>query len=300
MEIRLHIVKNRGRKAPEVHGHHTVAVQFTARAVRHVGNAAVGELLDFQRLMDIGQLTVCRAAHAPGDRAVPGDGVFQKIAHHGGLALCGQGLEGLINGAVGIHAVVVVGIDDAERLMDECTGTQHGVGGAKGLGTVLGNLIESRHGVKGLLGVAELHLASVWRTQRLQCVAGQTADQVTDLRLDDKHHFIKTGTGRVIDAVVHQNLAVGPHTVHLLVTAIAGAHAGRHDHQCCMHYVFLLLQKCSAFMIPCFRRKSNRLSAEELFCRNLTFPLDFISLCHYNRYVLKKYLRRRFPWKSQK
>ena len=174
-------------------------------------------------------------AYAPGHRAVLGDGILQKIAHHDGLALFGQGLERLIDGAVGVHAVVIVGVDDAERLVDKFTGAQHRL--AKGLGALLRDVIEVRHGVKGLLRVAELHLAAIGRAQRLQRVAGQTVDQVANLRLDDEHHLIKSGTSRVVNAVIHQNFAVGPYAVHLLVAAVTGAHARRHDHQCCMLHI---------------------------------------------------------------
>lgn len=42
MEILLHAVKDRRGKAPEIHGHHAVAVQLMALAVGHVGDAPSG------------------------------------------------------------------------------------------------------------------------------------------------------------------------------------------------------------------------------------------------------------------
>ena len=126
--------------------------------------------------------------------------------------------------------------------MDELARAQHRVGRAEWLGTSLGNMVEGRHGIKRLLGIAELHLAAVRCVQRFQRVAGQTLHQLADLRLDHEYHLIKTGTRCVIYAVIHQDLAMRPHTVHLLIAAIARTHTGCHDHQCCMHFLFLLLR----------------------------------------------------------
>ena len=151
-------------------------------------------------------------------------------------------------------------------------GTQHRMGRAEGLGAALGDMIEVRHGVEGLLGIAELHLAAVRGAQRLQRVARQTVDQLPDLRLDDEHHLIETGPNRVVDAVVHQNFAVGADAVHLLVAAVTGAHTGRHDHQCCMLHVLIPPRgNCSNAMIPRFPGKGNRLSQEKILQKIVFF-----------------------------
>ena len=156
--------------------------------------------------------------------------------------------------------------------MDIVPGTQHRVGRAKGLGALLRDVIEVRHGVEGLLSIAEFHLAAIGGVERLQRVACQAVDQVPDLRLDDEHHLVKTGPCRVIDAVVHQDLAVRPHAVHLLVAAVAGAHTGRHDHQCRMlHSCFPPRGNCSFSMIPRFPGKGNRLLNGKIFGKPVFF-----------------------------
>ena len=43
---------------------------------------------------------------------------------------------------------------------------------------------------------------------------------------DDKDHLAKTGTNGVVDRIVHDNLAIGAHAVHLFQSAVAAAHSG--------------------------------------------------------------------------
>ena len=184
---------------------------------------------DLQRLMDVREISVPRVTHAAGHRAVSGDGVFQQIPHHGGRAPLRQALQLLIDGTVGVHAVVVVGIDDAERLVDEFPGTQHRVGGTEGLGAPLRYPVERRHGGEILKGVAHLHRLALRRPQTRGHVAAQPLHQLQHIRLDDEHDLIETGPHRVVDAVLHEDLSVRTHAVRLLIAAIAGAQARRHN-----------------------------------------------------------------------
>ena len=237
LKILLHHRENGGHKAPEVHGHHGVAGQVHPLAAVDVGDGAVGEELNLQRLLDEGQVAVPGLADAPGDGAVLGDGVLQQVAHHGGVAVLGQAHQLLIDGAVGVHAVIVVGIDDAEGLVDHVPGAQNGVAGAEGLGALFGDVVELGDAVIGLVGVRHLHLAAVGGGELLHHVAAHGADQVQNLRLDDEHDLVKTGANGVKHAVLHQKLAVGADAVHLLVAAVAGAHTGSHNHQCSLCHI---------------------------------------------------------------
>ena len=61
------------------------------------------------------------------------------------------------------------------------------------------------------------------------------SEHILHARLDDKDHMVKARANRVIDGILHQNLAVRTQTVHLLVSAVAGTHARSHNQKRCTH-----------------------------------------------------------------
>ena len=49
--------------------------------------------------------------------------------------------------------------------------------------------------------------------------------------LDNKDHRLKACAAGIVKGIIHDHLTVRPHRVDLLHTAVAAAHASRHDHQ---------------------------------------------------------------------
>ena len=218
-----------GGKPPEVHGHHRLRGQV--RALRQIPQRAVGIQLDLQCLPDGAELSVLHRAHAAGHRAVEAGGILQQIPHHGGLSRLRQLHQLVIDGAVGVDAVIVVGIDDAEGLMHHIRRAQQGMDRPEGLGPLRRNPVEVRHGGKVLKDIGHLHRRAVQCGLPRQIVPAQAAHHLLHLRLDDEHHLAEPRPEGVVDGVLHQDLVVGPDAVHLLAAAVAGPKARRHDDQ---------------------------------------------------------------------
>ena len=142
-----------------------------------------------------------------------------------------MGGQVIIHHTEGLRAVIIIGIDDRKRAVDEVLCSQNGVAGAPGLDTAL------RHGKTGgqlfqlLEGVLHVHCFR-------HAVADGSLEGVLDLVLDDKDHGLKAGAAGVVERIVHNDLSVGAHRVDLLHAAVAAAHAGCHDDQ----YRFIHLQ----------------------------------------------------------
>ena len=251
MEIGLHLLKNPGSKAPEIHGHHTLRVQGDLlNRVLRVRNAAVGVLFNFQGLLHLSQAAAVQLADPPGDRPVVADGVFQAVPHHGPLPGGLQGQEFLQNGLIGRDAVVVVGVDNSKGLPHHIPGAQGRVDRAEGLLPLRGNGIEGRNAGEVLHRIGHLHRLSLGGVHGLDPVSAEGADGGLHPRFYDKHNLMEPGPHRVIDRILHNGLAVGANAVGLLLSAVAGAHAGCHDYQSRFHVdlsisppqaVFLLL-----------------------------------------------------------
>ena len=157
-------------------------------------------------------------------------GVFQQIAHHGSLALGRQLDQFLINRPVGVHPVIVIGVDDAEGAVHCGFRAQQGVDRAEGLGASLRNVIEVRYGGIVLIDIGHLHRLALRRLFLLE-VAHQLVHHLPHFRLDDEHHLVKAGPQGIVNGILHQNFAVGADAVHLLAAAIPGTESRRHDHQ---------------------------------------------------------------------
>ena len=117
--------------------------------------------------------------------------------------------------------------------MDDVLGHEHGVHGAERLHALSRDLVERRNAGKILEGIVDLDLLG-------DAVAADVCDQLLHARLDDKHNVIEAGADRVIDGVLHQDLAIRAETVHLLVAAVTRAHARSHDQKGSAHVNILL------------------------------------------------------------
>ena len=74
---------------------------------------------------------------------------------------------------------------------------------------------------------------------------------INDVFFNDKDNLGKAGTNGIVDRVFNQNLAAGTYTVHLLITAIAGAQSRSHQHKRCFHWLF------PPFLPPCITHSTD-------------------------------------------
>ena len=135
-----------------------------------------------------------------------------------------MGGQVIVHHPEGLGAVVVVGVDDRERTVDEVLCCQHGVAGAPGLDAPLRDGKACGQFVQLLEGVFHVHSLG-------HAVADGGLERRLDLMLDDEDHRLKACAAGVVERIVHDDLAVRAHRVDLLHAAVAAAHAGRHDHQ---------------------------------------------------------------------
>ena len=223
--------------APQVHAHDRLGVEHDARArVGRVADRAVGAQLDLVGLLHLAQQTVFRRAHAARHGAEGAHGVLQPVADHGGVLRAVQLRQRGGNGVDGAAAVKIVGVDDGKGRPDHIARAQHGVHGAERLAAL--RQIRPRRGeaVRRLERVVDAHAGAL-----LNAVAEEVAHVLQHLRLDDEHDAVKPGAQRVIDRVLHQDLAVGAEALDLLDAAITRAETGRHHYQSHIHVDNLIL-----------------------------------------------------------
>ena len=180
------------------------------------------------------------AADAPGVGAVEAGGVFQQVAHHGSTPLLRQTLQLLVDPAVSIHAVIVISVDNAKRLLHIGTGTQHGMTRTKRFLPLRRHLIEIRYTGKILHCVAHLDLRSVPCRAASHIVTADTPHHLLHAGFDDKYDFGEARTNGIKNGVLHQDLSVGSNAVYLFVAAVAGSKTGCHNDKCRFHSRFLL------------------------------------------------------------
>ena len=188
---------------------YAVFVRFNAGAFGHTVQSAVG----------FGH------AYAAGHAAVLGDSVPEQIAYHAVVVIAAVLVGGqvIIHHPEGLRAVIIIGIDDCKRAVDEVLCSQNGVAGAPGLDTALrhgkacGQLIQLLEGV--------FHVHGLGYTLADGCL-----ESILDLMLDNKDHRLKACAAGIVKGIIHDHLTVRPHRVDLLHAAVAAAHASRHDH----------------------------------------------------------------------
>ena len=207
---------------------YAVFVRFNAGAFGHTVQGAVG----------FGH------AYAAGHAAILGDSVPEQIAYHAVVVIAAVLVGGqvIIHHPEGLRAVIIIGIDDCKRAVDEVLCRQNGVAGAPGLDTALrhgkacGQLIQLLEGV--------FHVHGLGYTLADGCL-----ESILDLMLDNKDHRLKACAAGIVKGIIHDHLTVRPHRVDLLHAAVAAAHASRHDHQ----YRFVHIR-----FLPCSGRSCGR------------------------------------------
>ena len=175
-------------------------------------------------------------ADAAGHGAVVAQGVLQHKAGHGQITgLVGRvALQKVMQPDKGLLAVVVVGVDDGERLLDDALAGQHGLTGAPGLGASLRHGIPCGDILQRLKGVVDLN--AQLGADLLNAVADGLLEGILDVVADDKDDLVKAGLDRVMNGIVHDDLAVGTHSRQLFdAAAEAGANACSHNNQSSFH-----------------------------------------------------------------
>ena len=136
--------------------------------------------------------------------------------------------------AVGVQTVKIVGVDDAAGPCHRLLRAKQGVDRAVRPGPARRNPVKGGKRVKGLIGVANLRRAAVQGGSPREAAA-EALNQFPHLRLDDEHNPAEARPEGVVDGVFHQKLPMGADAVHLLVSAVAGAQARRHNDQRELH-----------------------------------------------------------------
>ena len=225
-----------GGQRPHVHRNKAVDVDAFAAC-----GCAVGGLFNAAGLQHAGQVVgVVHLADAAGDRAVVAQGVFQHKARHGKVArLVGRvALQEVVQPDERLLAVVVVGVDDGERLLNNALAGQHGLAGAPGLGAALRHGEALRHVLECLERIVDLNAQP--GADLLNAVTDGLFKRLLNVVADDKDDLVKTGLDGVMNGIVHDDLAVGTDGSQLFdAAAEAGADTGGHNHQCSFHSFLL-------------------------------------------------------------
>ena len=148
-------------------------------------------------------------------------------------------LKPAIELAVRFLAVIVIGIDDDERLGEQLPGSQHGLTGAPGLFPVCGHLEAGGNVPHILERIMNLYIQTA--TQRLNPVTNPAAEVRLNILADDKNQLVESGCNGIVDGVVHDDFIIQAHRLQLLdAAAEPRANPGCHNQQCCFHVSMLL------------------------------------------------------------
>ena len=168
-------------------------------------------------------ILVVARANAAGHMPVLGHGVLQAVCHHRrDVRLALHFLQAIRHRRESVLAVVVVCVDDGERLVNQVFRHQHGVNRTIGLRASFRRNKAVRQGIIFLIGVCHFDLLG-------NLVANQLAEGVRHAALDDENHLIKPCCHRVIDGILQQNFAVRADVVNLLVAAVTAAQSCCHN-----------------------------------------------------------------------
>ena len=123
----------------------------------------------------------------------------------------------------GVAAIEVVGVDDGEGFVYHILGHEYGVVGTPRFLATFGHTEACRQAVELLVDILHGNAAS-------EVVGVDVAFELVGKRMADyEDHLAEAGAYGILDAVVHDYLAVGANAVHLLQPTVAAAHAGSQD-----------------------------------------------------------------------
>ena len=134
--------------------------------------------------------------------------------------------------AEAVFAVIIIGVDDAKRRVDQPFGRQNSLAGAPGLGAAL------RQGAGDVAQVLEgvVHRHAMGGADRRDAVPNGLAELSLDVPADHKNDVVETRLDGVMDGIIHDDVATGIHRLQLLdAAAKARSDTGGHDEQSCVH-----------------------------------------------------------------
>ena len=181
-------------------------------------------------LIDILQIIVCiRLADATGYIAIFSQCILNLIANHhivifSILRLFVLRSQVLISHRKCMAAIIIIRIDDRKRSVYHATAAQHCMPCSPWLYASVRNRKSIRKRIQILVNIRNLHLLRDTRTDPF-------AEQLLIFLLYNKNHFLESGTHRVIDRKIDNNMTVLIDRVDLLHSAIAASHSCRHYYQ---------------------------------------------------------------------
>ncbi len=133
-----------------------------------------------------------------------------------------QPMKGVCHGDKSIPTVVVVCIDHGKGFVNQIRSAQHRMNRAIGLGTPFRGKEAAGQGVILLTGIKDLYLLR-------QLIPNHGLEGVLHGGTDDKNNLVKPGSHGIINGVFQQNFPIGAHSINLLVAAVTGTKACRHN-----------------------------------------------------------------------
>ena len=217
------IVEVVGCEAPEVHRHGSLGIDVCRIAVGiGIGDVMVGIIAQGGALDHVGEFAVAvDGANATAYRTVLGHGVAELEGYHAVASFrpLGQGCELARHDLECVAAIEVVGIYDREGLVDGPGTHEYGVVGTPRLGAAFGHGEAFGEGVDRLEYDLYGHMTLIFAEDFI-------AEIGLEIVADNKYDFAKAGLQGVVDAIVHDGLALWPYAVELFEAAVAAAHAG--------------------------------------------------------------------------
>ena len=193
-------------KSPHIHGDKRIRVDDLKAVVRHFRRTHSGiGLDDVLRFLDSDQTPLAILhADAPGHAAVIAQRIFQYEACHADIArfvLAFSGNETVMDFLKTFFPVVIVCIDDDERLLHEILCRKKGLSGSPGFHSSCRNAEAFRQIVQFLIGILHLH-------RLLDAAADDAAEIRVQIPADNKDDFIEARFQRVVNRIVHNDLTV--------------------------------------------------------------------------------------------
>ena len=220
-------------KPPHVHRDKRIRIQRTHAVPRHNAGASVGPD-DVLRLIDSRQLTVLNLENSSRHAAVVGKRVAENKGRHRHVVLTVlhgfSAHQRVMQNPESVLSVVIVRVDDRERLMDLILRGKQGLTGPPRLHPSLRNAV-SRGQILDLL----------IRVRYLGHLFDPVSDPFPEVRVkipaDDEHDPVEPGLKSVMDGVIHHDFSTGPERFHLLNAASVAAPDAccHHDKGCLLH-----------------------------------------------------------------
>lgn len=221
-----------GGESKEIHRDGSIGRERMERAVGVLVFDAIGRAGDRGAFGHADEEAVAvGAADTARDSAIVAERIFEPVADHT-ISAAGIGRE--VTEVVGhdhesIASIEIVGIDDSERLVDSLLGHKDGMVGAPRLDAASGDREASGEAVEFLKDIIDSD--TVAEMLGIDFCLKFLFERVTD----DEDDLAETGADGIVDAIIHNNFAVGADAVQLFEATVAAAHASGKDEKSRLH-----------------------------------------------------------------